>query len=188
MVQIPTPETGPTGYSWRDWLLFTVMFVPAAMVTWGIHEAAHWLMGTLLGYEMWISLNQVGLAAGEYQSTTHRIAVSIAGPVVTCLQAIGCGILIRQTRALWFYPFLFLTLWTRLLALAISLINYPNDEARVSLLLGWPIWLLPVFVVLMLAWLTWQANQRLHVGWKGNVLAYVAASVVTAIIVLSDQA
>ena len=66
---------------------FALAFLPAAAFTWVLHEYAHWQMGELLGYDMWISLNQAGPTKGSYDSDLYAMLVSGAGPVVTYLQA-----------------------------------------------------------------------------------------------------
>ena len=38
-------------------------------------------------YSMWMSMNQAGLAEGAYESTAHNVIVTMAGPLVTYVQA-----------------------------------------------------------------------------------------------------
>ena len=175
--------------SWRaaDYSWLAACFVPAVLATWGVHEGAHWLMGTTLGYDMWITFNNAGPVRGAYDTTVHRALVGMAGPAATWLQAIAALLLIRRLRALWTYSFLFLALWMRFLAFCISYISNPNDEASVSLLLGLPMWVLPAVSVALLATLTYMGRRSLMVGWKGNVLSYVMASLVSAVVVFSDR-
>ena len=63
---------------------------------------------------------------------------------------------------------------------------HPNDEARMSLALGWNMWVLPGLVVAFLFVLTWSASRRLRIGWKANIAAYVLCSVAFAAIVFLD--
>ena len=158
-----------------------------AIFTWGIHELAHWLTGVGLGYEMWITFNQAGPVDGSYDSTTHRVLVSMAGPAITWVQGVVALILIQRTQTLWLYALLFLAFWIRAVAMGISYISNPNDEAVASTLLGLPMWVLPTASVLFLLVLTYKGSKRLNVGWKGNILCYLCASIVTTIIVFSDQ-
>ncbi len=178
-----------TNTTWRskDYSLLAASFIPAAILTWGIHEGAHWLMGTALGYDMWITFNQVGLAQGSYTSTGHQILVSMAGPFVTWIQAVLALNYVRQSQQLWSYSFLYLTFWTRAVAMIISFLANANDEARTSLLLDLPLWVVPLLSVAFVFALTFLGSRALKVGWKGNVVAYLAASLVTAAIVFSDQ-
>ena len=68
---------------WRDYVVLALSFFPAAVLTWGIHEFAHYFTGVSLGYDMWISFNQVGLIEGSYRHQIHEFAVSMSGPLVT---------------------------------------------------------------------------------------------------------
>jgi hypothetical protein len=184
---VSTTPKEQAGWTVKDyaWLFFA--FFPAAIFTWGIHEAAHYFMGRALGYDMWITFNQVGLVEGDYDSLLHRNLVSIAGPVVTAIQAVLAWWFIRKSNALWAYALVFLTVWTRALAMVISLMGDPNDEARISLSLGLPIWVLPSISVAFMLVFTMLSSRSLRAGWKGNLVAYVGASLVTALIVYSDQ-
>jgi len=170
-----------------DYLILAAYFIPATVLTWGIHESAHWLMGRALGYDMWITFNQVGLVQGNYDSDRHQILVGMAGPMVTWLQAIVTLFFIRRTRHLWSYSFLFLAFWMRILAMVISFLSNPNDEAHISLLLGLPMWIIPTISVIFLLILTYLGGRSLRAGWKGNLIAYVMSSVMTTIVVFSNQ-
>ncbi|MEM7205964.1 MAG: hypothetical protein AAF628_37260 [Planctomycetota bacterium] len=163
------------------WLLVPV----AAVVTWGVHEFAHFQAGRWLGYEMWVSMNQAGLVKGDYTSDGHRMLVAMAGPFVTYLQAAAAlwWILVRRSYAA--YPFLFLAFFTRAVAFAVGMAK-PNDEARTSLDLGWPVWVLPSIAVGCLLVLTIIGSRTLRVGWRTNGLLYVAVSVIATAIVFGD--
>ena len=182
-----TEKSGVNLWQKNDYLILAAYFIPATVLTWGIHEYAHWLMGRALGYDMWITFNQVGLIQGDYDSNLHQILLSMAGHIVTWLQAIVILFFIRRRRHLWLYSFLFLAFWTRILAMIISLLSNPNDEARASLLLGLPMWIMPTISVMFLLILTYFGDRSLRPGWKGNVIAYVMASLMTTAVVFSDQ-
>ena len=134
---------GLTASKKRPWAAYALMCIPAALVTWLLHEFAHWQMGEALGYDMWMSLNGGGLVGeGSYDSALDRSLVNAAGPLLTYILAISALALIRTTRSLLLYPFLFLQFYMRAVALGISVLSQPNDEARISLELGLPLWLL----------------------------------------------
>lgn len=170
-----------------DYWILAVSFIPAAIVTWGLHESVHFLTGIGLGYDMWITFNQVGLVEGQYDSNMHEIMVAMAGPIATWIQAVLAFLVIRRFRTLWTYSFLFLACWMRAVAMGISFIANPNDEASASVLMGLPMWVLPSLSVLMLLALTFAGSRAIKAGWKGNVIAYAMASLVTAAVVFSDQ-
>ncbi len=171
----------------RPWIPYALMFIPAALVTWLAHELAHWLMGEALGYDMWMSLNGGGLVGeGAYDSALDRSLVDAAGPFVTYILAISAFALIRTTGSLLLYPFLFLQFYMRTVALGISILSQPNDEARISLELGLPLWLLPGIAVAFLLALTVIGSRMVRAGWAGNIIAYVMASLLSAAIVFLD--
>jgi hypothetical protein len=132
-----------------------------------------------------MSMNKAGLVEGEYESVEHSMLVAIGGPLVTLAQALLAFALVRWRRANFAYPYLFLALFMRVVAFGVSAFN-PNDEARTSLDLGWPLWLLPSVVVAFLFTLTVAGSKTLRVGWRTNVLLYLIVSAVAAAIVLGD--
>lgn len=167
-----------------DYLKLALWFFPAAVVTWGIHEVAHWGTGKLLGYDMWITFNQAGPVKGSYDSTFDSVLISMAGPVVTLIQGAVALILINRLSDVRYYAFLFLAFYMRAVAMGLSYTSKPNDEAATSLLLGLPMWVLPSVSVGILFLMTYRGSTKLNVGWKGNVVAYVAASIVVTLVIV----
>ena len=110
----------------------------------------------------------------------------MAGPFVTWIQAVVAWFFIVKRANIPLYAFLFLAFAMRAVAMGISFVSKPNDEAGVSLLLGLPMWLLPSISVAFLLGLTISGSKRLGVGWKGNAVAYVMTSVVSTMVVLLD--
>lgn len=175
------------GWSRKDFTLLAFSFLPAGFLTWGIHEAAHYLSGIALGYDMWMTFNQVGLVEGEYDSGLHEAVVSMAGPVITWVQAIVAFYFVRSSQQLWAYSFLFLTFWTRFLAMIFSYIAMLNDEARVSEFLNLPIFVVPSISVGIVLAFTCLGSLALQAGWKSNLIAVLSSAAVTALIIFSDQ-
>lgn len=186
--RVTTKRTeGITASKKAPWATYALMFIPAALVTWLLHEFAHWQMGEALGYDMWMSLNGGGLEGeGSYDSASERSLVDAAGPLLTYVLALGALALIRTTRSLLLYPFLFLQFYMRAVALGISIVSRPNDEARLSLELGLPLWLLPGIAVTLLLALTVIGSRTVRAGWTGNIIAYVMASLLSVAIVFLD--
>ncbi|MEM7454545.1 MAG: hypothetical protein AAF456_09375 [Planctomycetota bacterium] len=170
-----------------DYWILAASFVPAAALTWTIHELAHYFAGMLLGYDMWVSINQAGPVNGSFDSDTHSVIVAMAGPVITWLQGIVAYVVVRWSRELWTYSFIFLTFWMRSVAMIISFIAHPNDEAKASLLMNLPMWVLPAISTCLLLVFTFLAARELKAGWRENLIAFVASSVATAAIVFADQ-
>lgn len=166
---------------------FYFMLVIAAVVTFAVHEVAHWIAGVALGHDMVIKLNGVAGAPGVVLPARDAFIVTAAGPVVTVLQALVAFALVRSRGVLLAYPFLFAAWFMRFAAAFVSLFH-PNDEARMSLQLGLGQWLLPIVTVLLLLLLTWSGARRLRLGWTTNTASYVLCSLLFAAIVFGDAA
>ncbi|WOI53183.1 hypothetical protein [Parvularcula sp. LCG005] len=166
---------------------FVLVFLIAGAVTWLGHEYAHYLTAEALGYDAWMKINSVGLQSGSFASEADANLQSMAGPAFTYLQAFIATILILLTRSVLLYPFVFLALFMRAVAFAISF-GMPNDEARVSLSLGLPFWVLPAIACAILLGMVVMASRRLGLGWKVQGLSYLLASAVTAAFVFGEPA
>ena len=176
-----------TGWKAYDWSVLAFSFFPVALLTWGIHEFGHFAAGSLLGYEMWMTLNKAGPVQGTFDTELHEAIVAMAGPVVTWIQA-GIALFVAQkTDRLWVYSAVFMPVVMRSTAMIISFVSHPNDEAKTSLILGLPIWTVPAISVSLLTGVTLLAAYRLKAGWRENLVAYIAASLVTSIVVFSDR-
>jgi hypothetical protein len=151
-----------------------------------VHEFAHWLAGTLLGYEMKMTLNAVTPASGKYQSTAHAVLVGAAGPAFTIMQALGAAWLIVKTGNRYLYPLLFGAAFMRVMAFAVSFFNR-NDEARISEWLGIGWFTLPAIVCAGLVYLTWRVGRAQKYSRGFNLLNFVYASVAVTALVFADQ-
>ncbi|MET0857916.1 MAG: hypothetical protein ABWY27_14260 [Telluria sp.] len=163
---------------------FYVEMVLIGLVTYAVHEAAHWFAGSLMGAEMMPSLNGVRYLTAL--SPGQRAFADIAGPAVTMAQALIAYVVIKRHASMRAFAFLYMAAFMRIVAGLISL-KFPNDEARVSLYLNLPAWVLPVAVAGGLVALVAVASRRLGLGWKTQLLCYVVASVTTTVIVGGDM-
>ncbi|WP_419255413.1 hypothetical protein ACN2C6_08080 [Caulobacter sp. ErkDOM-YI] len=159
-------------------------FAVIAVATYLIHEAAHWLVGTALGYQLSYGINSV--VPGSAMTATDHMLMSAAGPAVTILIALGAFVLVMRRQSLTAYAALYFALFMRITAAGVSVFNL-NDEARISDMLGWGPWSLPSAVILVLLIPTVIASRHLRLSWKVNVLAYAVSSVVTAAVVGLDM-
>lgn len=150
-----------------------------------IHEFAHWITGELLGYDMYLSINRVGLARGEYSTEWHQQLVSISGPLVTVIVALGGLISIQRLKSPRLFGVVFFSLMMRAMATAVSTFN-PNDEARVSEWLGIGKWTLPFAVTFLLGWLVYLANERLRLNWQSWLISFIACSLAITLVVLTE--
>lgn len=167
-----------------NWRHIPIVII-ATLVTYILHEGAHWAMGEALGYDMWMRVNSVGLARGEYSVEWHGQLVGAAGPLVTVMQGLVAFILVRKQKTINAFVFLFTAFMMRFVAMLISLKN-PNDEAGVSEWLGLGPWTLHIIVVASLLFLTLRGGKVLKLGWRSYGFAYVVVSIATAAIVLGE--
>ena len=166
--------------SWDFYLALPIVVV----LTFLAHELAHWLAGTMLGYDMAVSLNGAS-PRGGFSSERDAFLVSGAGPLITVIKGLLAYWWTRRSNQPTAYALLFVAWFMRFAAAFVSLMH-PNDEARMSLALGWNMWVLPGLVVAFLFALTWAASRRLRIGWKTNIAAYVLCSAAFAAIVFLD--
>lgn len=174
-------RTAPATAGWR-WSLLLAGVTLAGFV---LHEAAHWLAGSLLGYDMRMSLGRAWPAQGAFGSVGDETVVSAAGPTFTVVVAVVGTCIALVGKQVWAYTLVFSAVFMRAVAFGVSLFN-PNDEARISVTLGWPWWVLPAFVVGLLLMLAVVDSRALRIGWKTHLVAYATGSVVIAAIILLD--
>jgi len=167
--------------TWR----YIPIVIIATLVTYILHEGAHWAVGEALGYDMWMKINSVGLARGEYSAVWHGQLVGAAGPLMTVMQGLVAFVLVRKQKTINAFVFLFTAFMMRFVAMLISLKN-PNDEAGVSEWLGLGTWTLHIIVVALLLFLTLRGGKVLKLGWRSYGIAYVLVSITTAAIVLGE--
>ncbi|WP_179018720.1 hypothetical protein [Winogradskyella forsetii] len=167
---------------------YIAISIIAVFLTFFFHEAAHFIMGKALGYDMWFSMNAVGLnEVQNYSKEWHGQLVAIAGPVVTILQAIVFFMIIKKTRKIKWYPFVFIAALMRLFAALISGFINPNDEARVSEWLGIGKMTLPIIVSLSLIYLVINISKSLNIKWKFNIATYIVMSLgITSVVFLNQ--
>ena len=164
---------------------YILLTLIAAIVTWILHEFAHWLAGTLLGYKMGMGLNQT-FPYQVYDTDRDYQLISAAGPAFTLLQAVVIFIIMQRKKIISLYPFLFTCFYMRLLAAMISILN-PNDEARISKEMGWGTYTLPVIVVAFLFFLVYKISGKYHLGGKFNMITLGWVILFSSVIILTDQ-
>ncbi|KQQ88613.1 hypothetical protein [Massilia sp. Leaf139] len=163
---------------------FYLWFVVAFLISYLVHESAHWLMGAAFGIDMEFRLNAV-----RYLSPMpdwQRALADAAGPLLTIAQGVIAYVLVERRASVKAFAFLYVAAFMRLAAAVVSVIH-PNDEARLSLYLGLGKWTLPILVVLGLGALVWKASPRLQLTWKDQLLCYLVASLAVSAIVGADR-
>ncbi len=164
-------------------VLYTGLFVFLSFI---FHEIAHYIMGTVLGYDMTMTLNTVSLTEGSYTYDWERQLVSAAGPIFTIITAFIFFYLLRKKNNTYVYILLLITCIQRFLAAIISVFN-PNDEARISESLGIGKMTLPIVVSLLLFGLVYKAASTYQYNWKFNLINYFIISFFIAALVFTDQ-
>lgn len=159
--------------------------VLAVPLTFLVHEFAHWLAGEWLGYTMHMTLNGASAADGQFRSVSDEALVSAAGPLITFVQGLIAFWMVRSRAWIQAYAFLFVAWFMRFAAAAVSVVH-PNDEARISQILGAGTWTVPVIVVVALLALAGSASRRMKVGWKVNLASFLICGVAVAVVVLLD--
>ena len=169
-------------------LKFAVICLAAVFLTFFFHEGAHYLMGRVLGYDMWMNLNAAGLVEGQtYSEEWHKQLVSIAGPIFTIIQALVFFYIIKKTKNLNWYPFLFIAAIMRIIATFISAINKANDEARVSEWLGIGKMTLPIIVSIFLIGLVIITSTHNNIKWTFNLASFGFISIgITAVVFINQ--
>lgn len=160
----------------------------AVFLTFFFHEGAHYIMGETLGYDMWMNLNSAGIKDnGTYNKAWENQLVSAAGPIFTIIQAIIFYLLIKKSKNLNWYPFLFVTALMRFFAAVISAFIMSNDEARISEWLGIGKMTLPVIVSLFLIILISKTTIEQKISWKFNLVTFLLISINITVLVYINQ-
>ena len=149
-----------------------------------VHEFAHWLTGALLGYEMVATLNSVTPVGSV--NTRDLALIAGAGPLLTVGQGLLGFWLVRKSRSHLGFALLYIAFFMRLVAAGVSVFN-PNDEAKLSQLLGLGTWSLPALVVGGLLALVVIASRRLQLTLRDQLLCYGVASVAVSLVVGVDM-
>lgn len=152
--------------------------------TFFIHEFAHWITGIVLGHDMVATPNHVW--SRNPMNTWDQAMVSAAGPLVTIAQGIAGFWLVKRWRSRLGFALLYMAFFMRLLACFMSLFN-PNDEARISQLLGLGTLTLPLMVVMGLFALVVSASRELGIRFRDQFFCYLVASIVVTLIVGVDS-
>ena len=161
------------------------LFAVAVAFTFAAHEGAHWAAGEMLGLDMYLRVNSAGLARGVYQSDVQAMLVTAAGPAFTILQGLIAFACIQWWHAASAFPFLLSSFLMRALAAGVSG-GTPNDEARLSLWLGFGKWALFAAVLGFLLVLLVLAIRRLGLSWGHVMMGTVYWVAFASLVILSE--
>lgn len=176
----------------RPGLKFYAMMLVVLFVTMVMHELVHLVTALAFGVETFafglarVSY-QLPVAAAEF--ATQSTIISISGPLFTLSLGLFGAWLAVSRKVAFGYDLVFVALYQRLMAMAMSVFTgNHNDEARVSLELGFDWWVLPSVFVTILATAFVASSIRLRFGILVLFLSYLTTSVgYTALIFLDGQ-
>lgn len=166
-------------------IFYLSMFV-MIIITLAMHEAVHWLAGMALGYDMYFLLTYASVLGEGYRSDLDYQLVSAAGPAFTVTLGVFGAWLAIAKKVKFGYELIFVAAYQRLAAMVFSALGVLNDEARISVFLGWEWWILPALVVVPLWILVFLASRALRFGLLVNFLCYVTASLAVTLAVAAD--
>ncbi|RAU82460.1 hypothetical protein [Pontibacter arcticus] len=162
-----------------NYILLTIL---AVAFTWLLHEFSHWLTGELLGNNMAMTLNSSYPLAGKYGAASHANLVSIAGPLVTLLQAVIIYYLLKSGKAFLLFPFLLTCLYMRVMAAGLNFINL-NDEGRVSQSLQLGTFTLPLLISAILFYLVYAVVKQRQLSSRMIIITTLLVMFVSSIMI-----
>jgi len=165
--------------------LYVLIVALACLVTFFLHEGAHWATGELLGNDMRMTLNQAYPVSREYVEPWHRLYVSAAGPLATLLQGILVSLIALRPVTPFAYPFLLSAVVMRVLAFGVGLIAKPQDEADVSLALDLGQYTLPALMCVALIALAVVVSRRQRYTARFNTISVVLIITFSSAIILT---
>ncbi|NQX95595.1 MAG: hypothetical protein HRT64_11880 [Erythrobacter sp.] len=148
-----------------------VSSVALAMAIHWLHEAAHMLTAISFGVSGVMGTNTVSYATE--MTETQVIWTTAAGPGLMVVFAL----LAAASRWRWAPTVLFVVFLQRAMAAGISAISLPNDEARLSLLLGlgtWSVFALTVGITAALFIWRWRKDG---LGWVWLGISWFGVSI-----------
>ena len=166
---------------------YIILGIIAVVLTWIIHEFAHWLTSELLGYTTIMKLNGTSSIHGENPTAFQRTIISAAGPVVTIIQGLVVFLILKSRNwNKYLYLFLFTAFYMRVLAGIMNFIN-PNDEGRISAFLKMGTFTLPIIVSGFLFFLVYKISEKYDLNWKFQLGTIFIIMLASSILILSDQ-
>lgn len=157
------------------------------ILTWIIHEFAHWLTSESLGYDTIMRLNGTSPVSGKNPTDLHKIMISASGPIITIFQGLIAFVLLKQRN--WnkpVYLFLFTAFYMRILAGIMNFIN-PNDEGRISAFLEIGTFTLPILVSGILFFMVYKVSKKYKLTGKFQLWTTIIIMAASSILILSDQ-
>ena len=166
--------------------LYVFITLLAVVVTWLIHEFAHWCTGEILENQMIMTLNTSYPVLGKYQHVWHEHLISAAGPIITLSQALVAYCLMRRNSSIYVFPFLLTCLYMRTLAGIMNMINL-NDEGRISNATGLGSFTIPFVIFGILFYLVYRIVQERKLKARFILITTLLIMLFSSALILSDQ-
>ncbi|MGJ3236190.1 hypothetical protein [Marivirga sp.] len=125
---------------------FLLVSILAVVSSFLVHEFGHWLIGEVLGYDMKMTLNTVYPVLSKYDSEADYMLISAIGPIITLLQTIFFFFVLKRSKNLYYFPFLFSSFYLQLLS-GVMNFSKPNDLGRISFYFELGLFTIPIIVV-----------------------------------------
>ena len=159
----------------------------AVLVTWLIHEFAHWLAYTLQGYDAFMGLNKAGVRGDSTPNIDQQILGAAAGPIITLLQAVLVYFYLkRRGWNKYLYLLVFIPFYMRFLA---GLMNFimPNDEGFISQHFGLGLFTISILISLALFALVYKTSKIFELKPKFHIITTLLVMVFSSLVILADQ-
>ncbi|MCI5046915.1 MAG: hypothetical protein MRY59_05395 [Aquisalinus sp.] len=148
-----------------------------------VHEAAHFAMALALGYEATATINHVR-TVGPVEPG-HALLIAAAGPALTYAQGIIGFLMARSGASMIGLHLVMVAAFQRVFAAIVS-VNNPNDEMRISLDLGLGQWTLPAIIAGSLLVLMILSARTVKPGWIYILYAWLGLSIGFSLVVFGE--
>ncbi|MGM0446015.1 MAG: hypothetical protein ACQEQH_06360 [Bacillota bacterium] len=170
----------------KRYRIYLFLFL-ASLITIILHEYGHYIMGTILGYNMGFDFNGSRPIGGANFSNTDQLLIVISGIMFTLVQSfIAYYLMIKLNYKRLYYlvltPFIY-----RLIPYILS-IFYPDrlilqDEVRMGNILGINLYIIPLIIIAILFINCFIANKKYKIGFNQHLkLSFI--SIISFIIII----
>jgi len=163
-----------------------LIFIPVAYFSCFFHELGHWIIGEILGYDMFLTLNGSGIKNGQqFVENTHYLYHLFGGVCFTIFLTLIFWGVIEKYKVIYVYPFVLLNFIHRLFPQIIKF-EY-QDEAKISTLLGIGKYTIAIIVLISLLLITWRSSRVLKINYKDNLLFAFVSIICLLLVVVTDE-
>jgi len=174
----------------KKYRIYIFLFT-ASFLTIIIHEFGHFLMGTILGYNMGFDFNGTSPLIGTYSNDIDYFLVIFAGIFFTLIQSFFAIYLINKLNYQRLYYLVLTPFLYRLIPYLLS-IFYPQrfllqDEARIGQLLEINLYIIPILIVGILLFNCYRVNKNYQINFNRHLKLSLVSTVSFIIIIRLNQ-